>query len=96
MRIPVHRRAAGKEVHEKEAPGPRPRAPCHLKHRSHPTMKKLLLCGFAAAALLSFPACTTTVEEHHGPAHTSTTTTEETTVRRPVGASVETTTLRSY
>ena len=58
-------------------------------------MKKQLLLGLAAVAVLSvFPACTTVVEDETPTTH-STTTTESTSVHRPSTA-VESTTVRSY
>lgn len=59
-------------------------------------MKTLILASLAASAFLSFSACET-VEERHAPSvHSTTTTTEESTIHRPVEATTETRTIRSY
>ena len=61
-------------------------------------MKTLILSCLATAAFLSFSACTTVEDRHaHTPVvQSTTTTTEETTVHRPVSATTETRTIRSY
>jgi hypothetical protein len=62
-------------------------------------MKRLILSGLSAAALVSFSACEDEREYRHDHDHgsrVSTTTTEETTMQRPVGATTETRTIRAY
>jgi hypothetical protein len=60
-------------------------------------MRKQLLLGFAAVAVMgAVPGCTTVVEEDRKPVTHTTTTTESTSVHRPASTATETTTYRSY
>ena len=59
-------------------------------------MKTLILSCLATAAFLALSACTTVEERHEPTVQSTTTTTEESTVHRPVGATTETRTTRSY
>lgn len=64
-------------------------------NRSNLTMKTLILFCLAIAALLWFSACEADGEHRRG-AQITTTTTEESTIHRPVEATSETRTFRSY
>ncbi|MDB6171686.1 MAG: hypothetical protein JWL59_997 [Chthoniobacteraceae bacterium] len=60
-----------------------------------PMKKHIALALVALVAAVLLPACTT-VEAPSPTVHSTTTETSETSVHRPVGSSVESTTVRSY
>ena len=62
-------------------------------------MKAILLFSLSAAVIATFSACESDGEndhDHDRGGRTVTTTTEETTLARPVSATTETQTIRSY